>query len=78
MKLSHDILDFIGFAMLVFCGIAGLWICRMKIVDGISYLKYFVLFYGAVSLMLVGVLGMIASLVEWLISGVIARRRGNP
>jgi hypothetical protein len=77
MKLSHGILDFIGFAMLVFLGIAGLWICRRMIVDGISYLEFFVFFCVAGSLLLVGILGMIISLVEWLISGVIAQRRGN-
>jgi hypothetical protein len=77
MKLSHNVRDFIGFAILTVLGFGGLFLCR-KIFNGY---KVYLDFYGLLCLILavlsIGVIGMILSAVDWFISVVKARHRAK-
>jgi len=77
MKISRHIWDFMKFASLTFAatgGIWALWRCHLRA-------DIFYLWLGAILclcfLLLTGILGMVWSLVEWVVSGVAMWRRSR-
>jgi hypothetical protein len=77
MKSSHTLWTFLGFAVLAVLGVGGLWLCRDVFGPGLKYLVLFGPAVAAGSLLLIGFVGMIWLLVEWFVSGVIARRKAK-
>ena len=74
MKISQNIRDFGGFAILAILGICGLGICYWRTNCAVALLIWFAPFCAAGALLLVGILGMILSLVEEVIARVVAWR----
>jgi hypothetical protein len=75
--MSRHIWDFIRFASLVllaFGGIWALWKCRLS---SHTLWLWFGAFLFVCCWLLVGILGMVWSLVEWLLAGVVAWRRAK-
>ena len=77
MRISHNIRDFFGFAMLAVFGACGLWICWRMTNNPFALLMYFAPFCVTAALFSIGILGMVLSLVEGIISSVIAWRRAK-
>jgi hypothetical protein len=71
MKISQNIRSFMGFGLVTLLGFGGVWACMQLRIS--LYITVWLLF--AVGLVvLVGLLGMIWSLVEWFVSGVVSWR----
>jgi len=73
MKHSHTMRDFFGFAILAILGIAGLWLCRLVFANAFAFVLLFVPTIAAGALLLVGIIGMIWTVVDRLLSVVKAR-----
>ena len=69
MSISPQIRCFVRFALVTLLGFGGIWLC-MQLRISLYITLWLLLAAGLV--VLVGVLGMVWSLVEWLISGIVA------
>ncbi len=67
--------DFFGFAILAILGVTGLWLCRLVLANAFAFVLLFVPTIAAGALLVVGIIGMIWSVVDWLLSVVKARHR---
>jgi hypothetical protein len=77
MRLSHNVRDFVGFAILTVSGFGGLFLCR-KLFDNYNvYLGFYGLLCLILAVLTIGVIGMIFSAVDWFISVVKARHRAK-
>jgi len=68
MRLSHNVRDFIGFAILTVLGFGGLFLCRNIFNNYNVYLSFYGLLCLILAVLSIGAIGMIWSAADWLIS----------
>jgi len=73
MKHLQTLRELSGFAMLAVIGVAALWLCRLVVANAFAFVLFFVPAMVAGALLVVGIIGMIWSVGDWLLSALKAR-----
>jgi hypothetical protein len=77
MTISRHISDFAKFAILILLAFGGIWTLGLVPLTGLPFWLGAGMLFIIGALLLVGILGMIWSLIEWFVAGAVTRRRSK-